>query len=153
MLKKFVVAFAILALALATAGTVPGPGSSYKVTLLQPSVVKGNELKAGEYRLNLGVEKVTIVNGKKSIEVPVKVELADKKFEKRAKTRKLSRDGRFLEAAFVEMAEEVADEDVVNAYHLNANCYISKPVGLEQFLKVVNAIENFWLTVVKLPSE
>lgn len=81
MLKKFVVAFAILALALATAGTVPGPGSSYKVTLLQPSVVKGNELKAGEYRLNLGVEKVTIVNGKKSIEVPVKVELADKKFE------------------------------------------------------------------------
>jgi hypothetical protein len=81
MLKRFVVAFAILALALASAGTVPAPGSSYKVTLMQPSVVKGNELKAGEYRLNLGVEKVTIVNGKLSIEVPVTVESVDKKFE------------------------------------------------------------------------
>ena len=81
MLKKFVVAFAILALALAAAGTVPGPGSSYKITLLQPSVVKGNQLKAGEYRLNLGVEKVTIVNGKQSIEVPVTVENTEKKFE------------------------------------------------------------------------
>ena len=81
MLKKFVVAFAILALALAVAGTVPGAGGSYKITLLQPSVVKGNALKAGEYRLNVGTEKVTIVNGKDSIDVPVKIESADKKFE------------------------------------------------------------------------
>lgn len=84
MLKKLVVAFAIVALAVATAGTVPAPGSSYKITLLQPSVVKGNELKAGEYRLNLGVDKVTIVNGKQSIEVPAKVESGDKKFENTA---------------------------------------------------------------------
>ena len=46
-----------------------------------------------------------------------------------------------------------ADEDIVNAYHLNANCYISKPVDLERFIKVVSAIESFWLTIVKLPSE
>jgi CheY-like chemotaxis protein len=46
-----------------------------------------------------------------------------------------------------------ADEDIDKAYHLNANCYISKPVDLEQFIKIVNAIENFWLTIVKLPSE
>ena len=46
-----------------------------------------------------------------------------------------------------------AEEDILKAYHLNANCYISKPVDLEQFMKVVNAIENFWLTIVKLPSE
>lgn len=46
-----------------------------------------------------------------------------------------------------------AEEDIAKAYHLNANCYISKPVGLEQFMKVVNAIESFWLTIVKLPSE
>jgi CheY-like chemotaxis protein len=46
-----------------------------------------------------------------------------------------------------------AEEDILKAYHLNANCYISKPVDLEQFIKVVNAIENFWLTIVKLPSE
>jgi len=46
-----------------------------------------------------------------------------------------------------------ADEDIVKAYHLNANCYISKPVDLERFIKVVSAIESFWLTIVELPSE
>jgi CheY-like chemotaxis protein len=46
-----------------------------------------------------------------------------------------------------------AEEDIVKAYHLNANCYISKPVDLDQFIKVVKTIEDFWLTIVKLPSE
>ena len=44
-----------------------------------------------------------------------------------------------------------AEEDVYRAYHLNANCYITKPVNLEQFLKIVRSIEDFWLTIVKLP--
>lgn len=44
-----------------------------------------------------------------------------------------------------------AEEDVLRAYNLNANCYITKPVSFEQFLKVVRSIEDFWLTVVKLP--
>ncbi|HXJ61761.1 MAG TPA: response regulator [Verrucomicrobiae bacterium] len=46
-----------------------------------------------------------------------------------------------------------AEEDVLKAYHLNANCYISKPVDLDQFIRVVKTIEDFWLTIVKLPSE
>ena len=46
-----------------------------------------------------------------------------------------------------------AEEDILRAYHLNANCYISKPVDLDQFMKVVKTIEDFWLTIVKLPSE
>jgi CheY-like chemotaxis protein len=46
-----------------------------------------------------------------------------------------------------------AEEDVLRAYHLNANCYITKPVDLDQFMKVVKTIEDFWLTIVKLPSE
>ena len=45
-----------------------------------------------------------------------------------------------------------AEEDVLRAYHLNANCYITKPVDLEQFMKVVKTIEDFWLTIVKLPA-
>ncbi len=44
-----------------------------------------------------------------------------------------------------------ADEDVVRAYALHANCYITKPVDFQQFLQVVQNIENFWLSVVKLP--
>ena len=45
-----------------------------------------------------------------------------------------------------------AEEDVLRAYNFNANCYITKPVDLEQFVRVVKAIEEFWLTIVKLPG-
>jgi two-component system, chemotaxis family, response regulator Rcp1 len=44
-----------------------------------------------------------------------------------------------------------ADEDILNTYDLHANCYITKPVDFNQFLKVIRSIEDFWLTVVKLP--
>lgn len=46
-----------------------------------------------------------------------------------------------------------AEEDILKAYNLNANCYITKPVDFEQFIKVVRAVEEFWLTIVKLPPE
>jgi CheY-like chemotaxis protein len=44
-----------------------------------------------------------------------------------------------------------AEQDVLKTYNLHANCYITKPVDLDQFLEVVKSIENFWLTVVMLP--
>lgn len=44
-----------------------------------------------------------------------------------------------------------AEEDVLKAYRLHANCYVTKPVDLEQFITVVKSIEDFWFTVVKLP--
>ncbi len=46
-----------------------------------------------------------------------------------------------------------AEEDVVRSYHLHANCYITKPIDLNQFSKVVKTIKDFWLTVVKLPPK
>lgn len=45
-----------------------------------------------------------------------------------------------------------ADEDILKAYALNANCYVQKPIDLEQFIKVVRSIESFWFTVVKVPE-
>ena len=45
-----------------------------------------------------------------------------------------------------------AEEDIFRAYDLHANCYITKPVDFKQFLGVVQSIEDFWLTVVKLPA-
>jgi two-component system, chemotaxis family, response regulator Rcp1 len=44
-----------------------------------------------------------------------------------------------------------AEEDILKTYNLHANCYITKPVDLEQFVTVVNYIEDFWLAIVKLP--
>jgi CheY-like chemotaxis protein len=45
-----------------------------------------------------------------------------------------------------------AEEDVVKSYLMGANCYIAKPVGLDEFSKVVNAIGDFWFTIVRLPK-
>lgn len=46
-----------------------------------------------------------------------------------------------------------AEEDIVKSYNLHANCYITKPVYLAEFNKIVQSINNFWFTIVKLPSE
>ena len=77
MLKRFVLAFAILGLAAASAAT-------YRVTLSQPSRIEGKQLKAGEYRLNVADSKLTIVSGKESVEVPVKIQNGETKFDSTA---------------------------------------------------------------------
>jgi len=46
-----------------------------------------------------------------------------------------------------------AEEDVLRAYNLNANCYVTKPVDFDQFMRIVRTIEDFWLTVVTLPPK
>jgi len=44
-----------------------------------------------------------------------------------------------------------AEEDILRTYNLHANCYITKPVNFDRFVEVLRCIENFWLTIVKLP--
>ncbi len=51
----------------------------------------------------------------------------------------------------VVLTSSQAEEDVLGTYDLHANCYITKPLDLDQFVKVVNSIEDFWLTIVTLP--
>jgi chemotaxis family two-component system response regulator Rcp1 len=51
------------------------------------------------------------------------------------------------------MTTSRAEQDIHRAYNLNANCYITKPVELEEFLNVVRSIEDFWLTIVTLPQD
>lgn len=46
-----------------------------------------------------------------------------------------------------------ADEDILNAYDLHANCYVIKPVGFDNFFKAVQSIQDFWFSVVALPLE
>ena len=46
-----------------------------------------------------------------------------------------------------------AKQDVLESYQLNANCYIVKPVDFIQFIKIIQGIENFWFSIVKLPSQ
>lgn len=52
----------------------------------------------------------------------------------------------------VVLTSSEADDDLSDVYRLHANCYLAKPVDLEEFIKVVRAIEQFWLGFVKLPG-
>lgn len=53
----------------------------------------------------------------------------------------------------VVLTTSAAERDIFKTYELNANCYVTKPIDLEQFICVVKMIEMFWLAVVRLPSE
>ncbi len=81
MLQRFLVVFAIVALVIASAGAIPAPGSTFRVKISQASVVKGTDLKPGEYKVSMGADKVTFSAGKTTVEAPVKIETATEKFE------------------------------------------------------------------------
>ena len=51
------------------------------------------------------------------------------------------------------LTTSASETDILGSYQHHANCYITKPVDLAGFLKVVKSIDNFWLSVVKLPRE
>lgn len=51
----------------------------------------------------------------------------------------------------VVMTTSKADEDILRSYKLHANCYVNKPVDLSQFMTVIRATQEFWLTIVRLP--
>lgn len=51
----------------------------------------------------------------------------------------------------VVLTSSKAEEDIAKTYNLHANCYVTKPADLDQFIRVVQSIESFWLTIVKLP--
>jgi hypothetical protein len=72
--SKLTLCFGTLALAVASAA------STYRVTLFQPSVVGGSELKPGDYKIEVAGDKAVIKTGKNTVEAPVKVETGDEKF-------------------------------------------------------------------------
>jgi two-component system, chemotaxis family, response regulator Rcp1 len=63
----------------------------------------------------------------------------------------IKEDPGFRSIPIVILTTSKAEEDILKAYKLHSNCYITKPVDLDQFVTVVRYIEDFWLTIVKLP--
>lgn len=58
-----------------------------------------------------------------------------------------------LHIPIVIMTISQAEEDILKTYKLQANCYITKPIDLNEFIKVIKSIEDFWFSVVKLPPK
>jgi len=65
----------------------------------------------------------------------------------------IKNDPRLKRIPVVVLTMSKAEEDILDAYELHANCYIAKPIDLDQFVKVVKTIEDFWFTIVKLPQD
>ena len=63
----------------------------------------------------------------------------------------IKNDPNFKSIPVIVLTTSDADADVLKSYGLGGNCYVTKPVGLDQFTKVVQGIEDFWFGVVKLP--
>jgi chemotaxis family two-component system response regulator Rcp1 len=62
-------------------------------------------------------------------------------------------DARLMHIPVVILTSSQAEEDIKRSYQLHANCFITKPVDLDQLNKVVQGIEQFWFTLVTLPPE
>jgi CheY-like chemotaxis protein len=62
-------------------------------------------------------------------------------------------DPQLMHIPVVILTSSQAEEDILRSYRLHANCFITKPVDLEQLTKVVQGIEQFWFTLVRLPPD
>lgn len=120
-------------------------------------------LKEGKVRNRLavvsdGVEALDYLNrgGKYATAFRPDIILLDLNLPKkdgRAVLAELKGDSDLRRIPVVILTTSSAEADVMKSYNLQANCYISKPVDLMQFTHVVRQIQNFWLTIVKLPPE
>mgnify|MGYP003474337955 CR=1 FL=1 len=67
--------------------------------------------------------------------------------------KEIKSDERLRSIPVVVLTTSESEADIFKSYDLGASCYISKPVGFDDFLKVVRSLEDFWFTVVKMPSK
>jgi CheY-like chemotaxis protein len=66
--------------------------------------------------------------------------------------REIKNDSNLKHIPVIILTTSQADEDVANAYDNHANCYIRKPVDMDKFIEVAQKVEDFWLSIVKLPN-
>jgi CheY-like chemotaxis protein len=63
----------------------------------------------------------------------------------------IKRDPELRRIPVIVLTTSQAEQDILKSYDLHANCYITKPIDLERFNEVIRYIQNFWLSIVKLP--
>jgi len=65
----------------------------------------------------------------------------------------IKNDEKLKKIPVVIMTISQAEEDILKSYNLHANCFVTKPIDLDQFIKVIKSIEEFWFSIVKLPPK
>lgn len=120
-------------------------------------VFKDTKIKNKLYVVKDGVNAMAFLNqeeGYADMPIPdvILLDLNLPRKDGREVLKELKEDEALKRVPIVILTTSSAEEDIIRTYNNHANCYITKPVDFEKFLKVINSIEDFWLTVVRLPS-
>ncbi len=124
---------------------------------LAKEALNDSKLKNNLFIVSDGVEAMSFLRKEgKYAQMPtpdlILLDLNLPKKDGREVLKEIKEDDKFKRIPVVILTMSRAEEDVLASYNLHANCFISKPIDLNQFLKVVHSIEDFWLTIVKLPQ-
>ena len=108
--------------------------------------------------VNNGVEAMSFLNKKgKYADVPrpdiILLDLNLPKKDGREVLKDIKNDKRYKKIPVIVLTTSSSEEDISKSYEYHANCYITKPVDLDQFIEVVNSIESLWLENAELPQE
>ena len=125
---------------------------------LMTEVLKDNRISNNLYVVKDGVEAMNFLYKKAPFsEVPypdlIILDLNLPKKDGREVLAEIKSDNDLKKIPVVIMTSSQSQEDILKTYNLHANCYITKPIDLNQFMKVVKSIEDFWFTIVKLPEK
>lgn len=121
-------------------------------------VMKDNKIFSSFYLAKDGVEAMEFLNRKGKFKTSPKpdliiLDLNLPKKDGREVLSEIKNDEKLKHIPIVIMTISQAEEDILRSYNLHANCYITKPIDLNQFIKVVKSIEDFWFSIVKLPPK
>ena len=123
---------------------------------LAQEALKESKVRNNLYIVGDGEEALDFLNKKgKHAEVPrpdlILLDLNLPKKDGREVLAEIKTDENLRRIPVVILTVSKAEEDIIETYDLHANCFITKPLDLNQFIEVVKYINNFWLTIVKLP--
>ena len=125
---------------------------------LTKEALKENKIFNNLHVVNDGVEAIHFLRREGDYsEVPrpdlILLDLNLPKMNGRDVLGEIKNDTQLRRIPVVVLTTSQAEEDISKAYDLHANCYVTKPVDLEKFIDVVRSIEDFWVTIVKLPPD
>ena len=124
---------------------------------LTMEVIKENKIVNNLHHVSDGVEAMAFLRKQgQYFDVPhpdlILLDLNMPKMDGREVLENMKQDAQLKRIPVVVLTTSQAEEDVFRSYDLHANCYICKPVDLDQFIEVIKSINNFWVSIVRLPS-
>jgi two-component system, chemotaxis family, response regulator Rcp1 len=123
---------------------------------LTAEAIKETKIRNQLFHVNDGVEVLEFLRKKgKYADVPrpdvILMDLNMPRKDGRRTLKEIKEDPDLKGIPVVILTVSDAEEDIIRSYDLHANCYVTKPMDLDEFAKVVKGIENFWFSIVKLP--